>query len=149
MLPEGEGARELLLPAMEQGYRPVDDFPSDSLVEPLVLRGAETWLSMTRPLAVIMEISPALLHTQGWSEDEICERLVRYGFDQMRVIHDSDTFFGDGRLINDYFNILCWKGEQADEIYRQLPSQFFLERPPANALDFVKWSSFSTAAPLE
>lgn len=114
--------------------------------EPLALAGGQAWLSSLPNAAVLMEVSPVLLRDSGRSENELIEQLHQAGFTNHIIIYDSDTFLPDHHLINDYFNILCWKGEAAAAVYQQLPSFLTLPIIPPNAPDFVEWQRFSTVA---
>jgi FkbM family methyltransferase len=116
--------------------------------EPAVLEGGLAWLTGLEEAAVIMEISPTLLRNDGRSETDLLDLLHQCGFTNHIIIHDSDTFVPDGSLINDYFNILAWKGERAGRVYEQLPFFYTLHHPPANAPTFVDWARFSTIPPL-
>lgn len=112
--------------------------------EPLALAGGQKWLASLQDAAVLMEISPVLLRDSGRSENELLDLLHKVGFTNHIIIYDSDTFLPNHHLLNDYFNILCWKGESAAAVYKQLPAHFTLPLIPPNAPKFVEWQRFST-----
>ena len=113
--------------------------------EPQALAGGQTWLTAQKTAALLMEVSPVLLRDSGRSELLLVEWLRRLGYTDWLIINDSDTFLPGGLLLNDYFNILAWKGQQAADVGAALPASHRITHVPPNAADFVDWQQFSTA----
>lgn len=116
--------------------------------EASVLSGGAEWLRNLSEAAIIMEVSPNLLPIDGHTAVALLDLLHQFGFTQHIIINDSDTFLPNGLLINDYFNILAWKGERATQIYQRLPLIYTVHASPANAPDLVEWARFTTRPPL-
>ena len=139
---------DTIMPPLVPAHEPVLVKIDVEGFEPAVLEGGLAWLTGLEEAAVIMEISPTLLRNDGRSENELLDLLHQCGFTHHIIIHDSDTFLPNGTLLNDYFNILAWKGARAGQLYEKLSFTHTQHTPPANALTFVDWARFTTLPPL-
>ncbi|MFK7804646.1 MAG: FkbM family methyltransferase [Anaerolineae bacterium] len=104
-----------------------------------VLRGGRSWLSELENAVVLVEITPELE-----VENELLAELDEAGFSHRMIIDDTDTFDAVGYLLNDYFNLACWKGPQADQVMQRLIADLAIQRVPHNAADFVEWDRYSS-----
>jgi FkbM family methyltransferase len=115
--------------------------------ESQVLQGGRGWLQGLQDAVMLIEITPHPTETADASDinqPSLIDQINAAGFLHHIVINDFDTFDEYGHLRNDYFNIACWKGEQADKVMTHLIPELAIQQVPYNAADFVDWERYST-----
>lgn len=95
--------------------------------EPEVLRGGLRWLSERKPLAVICELSPALLRRAGHTAQEVFDLLRGIGCDRFLATDDNSPdpwrrFDASslGGMRRSFVNLLATRGPEARRLAEQL-----------------------------
>lgn len=116
-----------------------------------VLKGGMGWLSELQNAVLLIEVTPNPTSSKkdnqvsdDFARSELITQIEAAGFAHRMIIHDFDTFDEYGNLYNDYFNIACWKGGEADKLINRLIPDVAIQRIPYNATGFIGWDQFST-----